>query len=225
MSHVLEKLVETVHSLAHLPSTPALYEAESEAIPLIEPKFVVLEGVKITLTMDKSAWPDGPWKNEPDELEWHDQVTGYKCLVRRHPAIGTLCGYVGVPEGHTLYGMTCRDRVEQLRKDVELSEHASLIDVFLESLSGEPDGTVPISLALKSHGNTNFADKFAGHDEWFFGFDTSHTDDMAFMPNWKMYESMGITFSVDMWKKLPYRDVYYVVEQVTGLAEQLLRRE
>ena len=54
--------------------------------------------------IDKSNWPEGPWIEEVDELEWVDFLTGYKCLVIRHPEVGSLCGYVRVPEGHPLHG-------------------------------------------------------------------------------------------------------------------------
>jgi hypothetical protein len=52
--------------------------------------------------IDKSAWPDGPWKTEPDRKEW--EHTGFNCLVVRAASHGALCGYVGVPPGHPWYG-------------------------------------------------------------------------------------------------------------------------
>ena len=50
-------------------------------------------------TVDKSAWPRGPWDQEPDKEQWVDPETGLPCLIVRGP-LGALCGYVGVPEGH-----------------------------------------------------------------------------------------------------------------------------
>jgi hypothetical protein len=45
-----------------------------------------------------------PWETEPDNAEWEDKVTGYKCRITRHEAFGSLCGYVGIPKTHPLYG-------------------------------------------------------------------------------------------------------------------------
>jgi len=45
-----------------------------------------------------------PWETEPDNAEWVDTVTGYKCRIQRHEAFGSLCGYVGIPKTHTLHG-------------------------------------------------------------------------------------------------------------------------
>ena len=37
-----------------------------------------------------------PWENEPDRIDGTDDFTGYQMLIRRHPGMGHLCGYVGV---------------------------------------------------------------------------------------------------------------------------------
>lgn len=54
--------------------------------------------------MDKSTWPDGPWKSEPDKLQWVDQASGLDCMIVRND-MGNLCGYVGVADGHPAFGM------------------------------------------------------------------------------------------------------------------------
>ncbi len=52
---------------------------------------------------DKSDWGPGPWQTEPDKRQWVDAATGLPCMmIRGH--MGFWCGYVGVPEGHPLYG-------------------------------------------------------------------------------------------------------------------------
>lgn len=55
-------------------------------------------------TFDKSAWPRGPWDDEPDKKQWQDGVTGLPCLIVRN-RVGALCGYVGVPKSHPAHGM------------------------------------------------------------------------------------------------------------------------
>lgn len=53
--------------------------------------------------LDRSGWESGPWDDEPDELEWTDPKTDLPCWIRRGP-VGSLCGYVRVPEGHPWHG-------------------------------------------------------------------------------------------------------------------------
>lgn len=49
---------------------------------------------------DKSDWPPGEWKDEPDKAHWIYE--GLDCLIVRGPG-GALCGYVGVPESHPYF--------------------------------------------------------------------------------------------------------------------------
>lgn len=57
-------------------------------------------------TIDKTGWGDGPWQSEPDKMQWRDEATGFACLIVRWP-VGALCGYVGVPKMHQVYGLSC----------------------------------------------------------------------------------------------------------------------
>ena len=47
-----------------------------------------------------------PWESEPNNAEWVDEDTGYKCRITRHDHFGHLCGYVGISKSHPLYGKT-----------------------------------------------------------------------------------------------------------------------
>ena len=43
------------------------------------------------------------WETEGDFEEWtHGRA---RCVIRRNHIIGNLCGYIGVPDGHPLYGV------------------------------------------------------------------------------------------------------------------------
>jgi hypothetical protein len=53
--------------------------------------------------MHKLKLPLGPWSTEPDEKSWVDAETGLHCFIKRHPGLGHLCGYVGVPPEHPAY--------------------------------------------------------------------------------------------------------------------------
>lgn len=50
--------------------------------------------------LDKTAWGDGPWQDEPDRAEWRDEATGLPCLALRHEWYGSWCGYVAIPADH-----------------------------------------------------------------------------------------------------------------------------
>lgn len=53
----------------------------------------------------KLLYSHRPWENEPDNAEWYDASTGYKCRIQRQTEnSGTLCGYVGVFKGHPAWG-------------------------------------------------------------------------------------------------------------------------
>jgi len=63
-----------------------------------------------------------PWETEPSYADWVDEPTKYKCRIVRNDHTGTLCGYVGVPEGHRLYGMT----YQELEKQYSIPVHGGL---------------------------------------------------------------------------------------------------
>lgn len=50
-----------------------------------------------------------PWEHEPDREEWVHELTGYKCVVWRHPTFGSLNGYVAIPKKHKAWGESYDD--------------------------------------------------------------------------------------------------------------------
>lgn len=56
-----------------------------------------------TWTREKADLGPGPWQHEPDKIQFVDESTGLDCLIVRNH-MGGLCGYVGVPEGHPMFG-------------------------------------------------------------------------------------------------------------------------
>ena len=46
-----------------------------------------------------------PWEDEPDHAEWVQEISGYKCRIKRNATTGTLCGYVGIPKEHRFWGV------------------------------------------------------------------------------------------------------------------------
>ena len=133
-----------------------------------------------------------PWESEPDEADWDDAKTGYKCRIKRNDSTGTLCGYVGVPRGHRLYGMTYQ------RLEAEL----------------EADSMIPV------HGGLTFSGAMGEGDVYhFFGFDTAHAGDLcpaAVLVTLKYVENAKGFHEGDT-----YRTWEYVKNNVQVLALQL----
>lgn len=163
-------------------------------------------------TIDKSTWPDGPWKEEPDKIQYCDEATGLPCLIKRNGE-GILCGYVGVAPGHPAYEQHYRDVAVQVHGGLTYSEHCQ-------------------------HGPEEFAichipEPGEPDDVWWLGFDCGHNFD--YKPNISLnrFGMFGFMSSflqdVDAYfAELPegieenvYRDVAYVRDQNAHLAQQL----
>jgi hypothetical protein len=149
--------------------------------------------------IDKSAWGEGPWQHEPDEKAWVDEATGLHCLIRRHPSLGHLCGYVGVPKGHPAYGLSdfpiesgLDENTEWWRRHVTNRVEYKVADISI-------------------HGGITHTGPLTSHEtiHW-FGFDCAHH--MDYIP--KLGKDLGKEIT-------SYRDVDYVTHQVENLAKQL----
>ena len=68
----------------------------------------------------RSAWGDGPWRNEPNRVEW--KHAGFPCIAHRGGG-GAWCGYVGLPPGYSLHGKTYDEAYELFP---ELEVHGGL---------------------------------------------------------------------------------------------------
>jgi hypothetical protein len=136
-----------------------------------------------------------PWENEPDHAEWVQEISGYKCRIRRNEGTGTLCGYVGIPKGHKYWGVIYDEGDEELD-----------------------------AIADDVHGGFTYTEE--GDDGWwYFGFDTSHTEDFA--P--KMVEhliELGGDLSLksrlfNYWDCANYKTWEFVEDQVFWLGKRL----
>jgi hypothetical protein len=151
-------------------------------------------------TQDKSGWGDGPWHNEPDKIQWQDPATGLPCLLTRHPELGHLCGYVGVPEGHPLYGKDWQ------QDDVSLYAHGGVNF----SRFCEPDA--------EETGICHIPELGEPDNVWWFGFDCAHSGDLS--PVMEVhYRTLGLP-RYPIPQKV-YRDLEYVKQWITFLATQL----
>lgn len=146
-------------------------------------------------TVDKSKWGPGPWQNEPDKMQWTDKSTSLPCLIVRSWS-GALCGYVGVAEGHRLYG---KGYSSDALDEVEIDVHGGL--TFADACADGVD---------ESRRICHVPDPGEPDHVWWFGFDCAHYLD--FCPALK---------ADDLFNDGHYRDVLYVRAQVEGLARQL----
>lgn len=149
--------------------------------------------------IDKSAWGEGAWVDEPDKAQWVDQVTGLTCLIVRHPHLGSLCGYVGVKAGHPAF--------ERPKSELFLSVHGGVsYAAFCDE--DEPFGALGICHS-PAPGDTDRV--------WWIGFDCGHAGDLH--PAMLVEGSRIRTLMEEMgWV---YRDYAFVREQCAKLARGL----
>jgi len=151
-------------------------------------------------TDDKSQWPDGPWQHEPDYAFWDDETTGLRCVIRRGP-MGSLNGYVGVPEGHPLW-----DKSYDPPEDAySMSENARWWNIVVHKKHEYRLHDIQV------HGGLTYAGPvYKGNSDGlhYFGFDTAHAYDL----NPKIDRGMP---------GMVYRNWAYVKGQVEQLALQL----
>lgn len=163
-------------------------------------------------TIDKSAWPRGPWDEEPDKVQWQDEATGLPCLVVRNPAHGNLCGYVGVPDSHPWHAKGYNAPIGECNEDCGEDWHCghsicSLINVH----GGLTFSDVCQPCDTEAHGICHVPDPGEPDHVWWFGFDCAHAWDL--MP--------GYTPLFRATQDESYRDIAYVRNQVAQLAAQI----
>jgi hypothetical protein len=152
--------------------------------------------------VDRTGWASGPWDGEPDKLNWKT-AAGLPGMIVRNGA-GALCGYVGLPTSHPLYGNNARHAGED-------AGQSRLVD-------------------LSVHGGITYGNACAGHichvpapgepdDVWWLGFDCNHSGDLAPGRSSVLLRSVFFEdFSFDG----TYKDVAYVRDEVESLAAQLV---
>lgn len=146
-------------------------------------------------TLDKSTWPPGPWQDEPDKVQWPDEVTGLPCLIVRGP-VGALCGYVGVDTTHPWHGMGPNEL-----PDHGLSVHGALN--FAAACAASGDEALDIC---------HIPDAGEPEQVWWFGFDCGQIYDVS---------PARIVHGFPQLPGSTYKDIAYVKKEVLHLAQQL----
>lgn len=156
--------------------------------------------------IDKSAWGDGPWRDEADKLQWIDEKTGFDCLIVRVPWSGHLCGYVGVTEDHPAFGKSYDEANELATPDEDdyrsFRVHGGL--TFADSCQeGEED------TGICHVPQTGRPDRV-----WWLGFDAAHCDDISPATDSRSsYQRHN--------PRAAYRTVEYMQNECADLATQL----
>lgn len=113
------------------------------------------------LTGERSNWGDiGPWKDEPDFVEYIHEETGYLIRARRHPDYGHVNGYVGVPVNHGAWLFYAGHELPSFVQDAAYCD----ITLFVSTVGCDEIG---------------FGPTHDGRDWMLIGFDTAHVDDIA----------------------------------------------
>ena len=147
-------------------------------------------------TKDKSSWGEGPWQSEPDKKQWLDEETGLPCLIVRNH--GAWCGYVGVSEGHPLFGKG--------DEDADIEVHGGI--TFTGACQDHRDETEGIC-HRPSPGEPDHV--------WWLGFDCDHAWDLD--PSRAVRERQR--YGWEPAKEEVYRDQAYVESECRKLAKQL----
>ena len=156
---------------------------------------------------DRKDWGEGPWKDEPDKIQWVDEETGLDCLMHRHQFMGHWCGYVGVAEGHPLFG-----------KDYEQADN-------LEVHGGITFGDYCDEGEDPAHGICHVPEEGRPERVYWLGFDCGHYHDEA---PYMIHEKRPGGHRHDLALHSPgyrecrkYRDMAFVKAECKALAKQL----
>ncbi|MFD1949466.1 hypothetical protein ACFSGX_01630 [Sphingomonas arantia] len=160
---------------------------------------------------------NGPWLGEADKVAWLDPSTGYECIMMRDSPEGFLSGYVGVPEGHPLFGWEHK----AVPLDLGIEVHGGLTYSCVCQ-----DGPSPrLSLVLEAQrichvliaaAPLQHATDYRAHgDAWWFGFRCDHVYDVVPGAQRHRRRFMAAETAAE------YRDDAYVVCEILNLAAQM----
>lgn len=158
---------------------------------------------------------DGVWLGEADKIAWVDPESGYECIVMRNNPRGFLSGYVGVPEGHPLFGWDHAAIAHDLGIDV----HGGLTYSRICDEGPSPRRRLVTEVHRICHvieAPLEHATAHRAHSgQWWFGFQCDHVYDVVPGERTGAQRFMGAETHAE------YRDDAYVVREVRNLATQL----
>lgn len=171
----------------------------------------------VTMSADpdvKAALPDGPWQSEPDKMTWYDPTTDLACMIVRGP-LGALCGYVAVDPSHPWHGVDYGSPIPGT--EIDEDDWSARYDA---SPCAKVDVHGGLTYSAACHNNIcHVPAPGRAHNVWWFGFDCGHAFDL--IPDMlKLNKEIGWP-SKALLNDDVYRDLDYVVAEVTDLAAQI----
>ena len=172
---------------------------------------------------DQAARPGGKgaWLGEADKVSWRDTASGYDCIMLRNTDNGFLCGYVGIPQDHPLWGWDAN----AVPPDIWIDVHGGLTYSRLceegpspaRRLAVEARRICHVTLRPAVYHPVEHATDHRVEDShaWWFGFSCDHAYDL--IPNDRPNSSGSKSSELGR----IYRDDAYVVRETVALAAQL----
>lgn len=172
----------------------------------------------------------------PKIIESEFTYRGYKC-VTTFTDMGYRCGYVGIPEGHPLYGKQIASQLKitlaELCNDESMNQIGNRGVWTLFGLPDDEEDRVSLGSYFAVHGGISFADggKDSHHpidsDLWWFGFDCGHCGDC---PDYDLLEKLwGGNIMVQhrmedkyIYETYPVRTLNYVQQECRNLVDQII---
>lgn len=181
----------------------------------------IVPASEIYFSRDARPSGDGPWLGEADKLSWRDEETGFECIMLRQTGQGHLCGYVGVPTDHPLWGWD-HDAVPT---EFGIEVHGGLTYSRIceqgpspaRRLVTEARRICHVPPARQEYVSLAHATDHRPDDAhaWWFGFSCDHVYDVVPGDARRGQRFMGAETGAE------YRDDAYVVREILNLARQL----
>jgi len=176
----------------------------------------IVPAAEIYFAKDGMPREQGPWLGEADKVSWVDSATGLECIMLRDHPDGFLSGYVGVPEGHPLFGWDHG----AVPADMGIDVHGGL--TYSRICDDGPSPTLRLIREVRrichvfvgSVPLTHATDHRVGEGQWWFGFDCNHVYDVVPSQVRNRRQSTGAGIEA------VYRDDGYVVREIRNLASQ-----
>ena len=158
------------------------------------------------------------------KIEIKGKYKGYDYLILGL-VMGHRCGYVRIPAGHRLYGLSYSEQIPVKFKELkgEKIGKRGIVPIFCAG-NLKPDDNVSMDLLFDVHGGITFSGKdVAGKKGWWIGFDCAHSGDardVGLMDerHKKINEEIHLDFPGDI-----VRTTEYVEKNCKNLIEQIIR--
>ena len=164
------------------------------------------------------------------KVESEFEYKGYKCVVT-FSDMGHRCGYVGIPEGHILYGKHYSDYLNIPKSEIENEPIGKRGIISLVFSALDDNDNVKLELYFDVHGGITYSNKDDTYpiesDLWWLGFDCAHYGDGKDMDLVEKYWGddphiqKRIEFEKEYLDYYPVRSQQYVEDECRSLVDQI----